>query len=48
METVAQTMTEDGICFKSFGCGPKPCELYETGNVRSAPYKDSGTDYDTG
>ena len=34
--------------FESFCYGPKNCELYDMGNVRSVPDKDLGTLYDDG
>lgn len=34
--------------FESFCYGPKSCPLYTMGKPRAVPYKDSGTDYDSG
>ena len=34
--------------FESFCYGPKNCALYKMGRPRAVPYKDMGSDYDTG
>ena len=34
--------------FESFCYGPKNCKLYKMGKPRAVPYKDCGSDYDTG
>ena len=34
--------------FESFCYGPKNCRLYKMGKPRAVPYKDCGSDYDTG
>lgn len=34
--------------FESFCYGPKSCPFYDMGKARAVPYKDRGTNYDTG